>query len=483
MADDAAFTVGSTSITPVGGTYKSVRDLVDDNDAGAFAMTEYTEDAIATANPAGGAQILVANATPASEVADGDYVARRGTQYGAAYSQIVDSTGNFIDSFGGGVQYTEGAIDASITGTAILWEDAADTLATVSAANPLPVVANAGTGPVAGSGWFVRITDGVETAAVDTNLRLTVYDNHMPVDAIGTSFPASVMVVGGRDNGTGFTEPFITDPTEGLLVDLGANNDVDVTTWGTTTVSIATTGADGMANSINPRVHAHTMAFNGTTWDRVRGDVANGMDVDVTRSALPTGAATSAAQLPDGHNVTVDNASGGSAVNIQDGGNSITVDGAAADDVAISGSPVPIALAARTTDRTAVGAGDAVYPTADTLGKAVVLPYATSSEMTNGALTKSSTGAADLIAAPGAGTRLYITSISASNTNATTAVRVDFLDGATTIASFQLAKAGGGVAYTLPTPVRLSDNTALRVDLSAAVTDVRFSAQGYTADN
>jgi len=50
-------------------------------------------------------------------------------------------------------------------------------------------------------------------------------------------------------------------------------------------------------------------------------------DVDVTSSALPTGAATSAAQLADGHNVTIDNASGASAVNIQDGGNTITVDG------------------------------------------------------------------------------------------------------------------------------------------------------------
>jgi len=79
----------------------------------------------------------------------------------------------------------------------------------------------------------------------------------------------------------------------------------------------------------------------------ITGDVTNGLDVDVTRvqgtvtvdgsavtqpvSAaslpLPTGAATSANQLPDGHNVTVDNAAGASAVNIQDGGNSITVDG------------------------------------------------------------------------------------------------------------------------------------------------------------
>jgi hypothetical protein len=41
---------------------------------------------------------------------------------------------------------------------------------------------------------------------------------------------------------------------------------------------------------------------------------------------LPSGAATAANQLGDGHNVTVDNASGASAVNIQDGGNTITVD-------------------------------------------------------------------------------------------------------------------------------------------------------------
>lgn len=41
---------------------------------------------------------------------------------------------------------------------------------------------------------------------------------------------------------------------------------------------------------------------------------------------LPASASTAANQLADGHNVTVDNASGASAVNIQDGGNSLTVD-------------------------------------------------------------------------------------------------------------------------------------------------------------
>ncbi len=38
-------------------------------------------------------------------------------------------------------QYTEGDTDATVTGTAILWEDTGDTLRTVSAAKPLPVTA------------------------------------------------------------------------------------------------------------------------------------------------------------------------------------------------------------------------------------------------------------------------------------------------------------------------------------------------------
>lgn len=47
----------------------------------------------------------------------------------------------------------------------------------------------------------------------------------------------------------------------------------------------------------------------------------------LTPPAAITGFATSAKQLADGHNVTVDNLTGAAAVNIQDGGNAITVDG------------------------------------------------------------------------------------------------------------------------------------------------------------
>lgn len=66
-----------------------------------------------------------------------------------------------------------------------------------------------------------------------------------------------------------------------------------------------------------------TNPVSGTFWQATQ-------PVSAASLPLPTGAATSALQLPDSHNVTVDNAAGASAVNIQDGGNTITVDGTVA---------------------------------------------------------------------------------------------------------------------------------------------------------
>jgi hypothetical protein len=61
---------------------------------------------------------------------------------------IVDGSGDQIISFGGGTQYTEGDADATITGTAVMWEDGSNVLRPASAAKPLPVeiIAGGGTG-------------------------------------------------------------------------------------------------------------------------------------------------------------------------------------------------------------------------------------------------------------------------------------------------------------------------------------------------
>ena len=63
--------------------------------------TQYTEDTAAAADPIGTAVNLIRQDTPAAVTnANGDNIAQRGTNFGAAYVQIVTSTGAFVNSFG-----------------------------------------------------------------------------------------------------------------------------------------------------------------------------------------------------------------------------------------------------------------------------------------------------------------------------------------------------------------------------------------------
>jgi hypothetical protein len=113
---------------------------------------------------------------------------------------IVDGSGNQVTSFGGGTQYTEGDIDASITGTAMLWEDTSDTLRAVSATKPLPVniVAGSSSGTQYASGTTVATptgtvamgTDGVGVFALQTDdagILLTTVTNNIAVTDNGGS--------------------------------------------------------------------------------------------------------------------------------------------------------------------------------------------------------------------------------------------------------------------------------------------------------
>lgn len=73
----------------------------------------------------------------------------------------VDAAGSLrVTGAGGGTQYNEADVDTTITGTAALWEDAADTLRAVSATKPLPV--NPVVSDITGAGPF----DTVGVAAI-----------------------------------------------------------------------------------------------------------------------------------------------------------------------------------------------------------------------------------------------------------------------------------------------------------------------------
>lgn len=329
MADDAAFTVATDSFTPVGGVVTA--DSVDSGDGGAFAMlanrqqkvtlydsggvelavgggTQYTEDAAAAANPVGNVPILVRADTPAGvTTTDGDNVAQRGTDYGAAYVTLLDTGGSPV-AVGGGTQYTEGDTDASITGTAILWEDAADTLTAVSASKPLPI---------SDAGGAISIDDGGNVITVDgtvavTNAGLTALNGAisgtevqvdvltMPSVAVTNTGTFAVQAAGdvahdGIDSGNPVKVGGYASSTTPTSVASGDRVNMWLNLGGATVISGGVTEMSGDGASLGvPLVQrvGNTSAgplgvlpllFNGSTFDRQRGDTSNGLDVDVTR--------------------------------------------------------------------------------------------------------------------------------------------------------------------------------------------------------
>lgn len=147
--------------------------------------TEYTEDVAAPADPIGKATVLVRADTPSALVsANGDNVVQRGTNYGAAYVQIVSSSGSFVDSFGGGTQYADGAAAATPTGNQINWNESG-TQRGVSLSKALPVQP--------GTGSVFDVEGNVASDGVDSG-------NPVKIGAIGKAYGTTVTV--GADDRT-----------------------------------------------------------------------------------------------------------------------------------------------------------------------------------------------------------------------------------------------------------------------------------------
>lgn len=85
-------------------------------------------------------------------------------------------------------------------------------------------------------------------------------------------------------------------------------------------VSLGVVGAVVIQEPLSVDDNGGSLTVDGIFWQATQ-------PVSAVALPLPAGASTAALQLPDGHNVTIDNAAGAAAINIQDGGNAITVDG------------------------------------------------------------------------------------------------------------------------------------------------------------
>ena len=210
---------------------------------------------------------------------------------------VVDSTGAHITALSN-VQYTEADTDTTITGTAIMWEDAADTLRAVSATKPLPVDI------VDATGVTITVDSEFPAAAAIT-------------DNFANPTTTSIMSMGMLYDGSTWDRA-LGNSTDGALVNLGTNNDVTVTSGGITEtnsaaiktaveildnaisgnemqVDVLTMPAvtvdsefpaaaaltDDFANPTTTNVAGMNMLWDGATWDRALGNSTDGALVNL----------------------------------------------------------------------------------------------------------------------------------------------------------------------------------------------------------
>lgn len=225
---------------------------------------------------------------------------------------IVDGSGNQVTSFGGGTQYTEDA---------------------PAATNPIGTALNMVRDDARGGS--LTTADGDNVAARGTNAgelyvkhvdSIPVTDNggSLTVDATSLPLPTGAATSAKQDTGNtslASIDGKITAVNTGAVV-------VSSSALPTGAATAAKQPALGTAGTASSDV-VTVQGIASMTALKTDGSAVT-QPISAASLPLPTGAATAALQTQPGvdiGDVTVNNASGASAVNIQDGGNSITVDG------------------------------------------------------------------------------------------------------------------------------------------------------------
>lgn len=342
------------------------------------------------------------------------------------------------------------------------------------------------TNVVGGAG---AVTAGVQRMTLASDdpavVALQVLDNaisgsEMQVDVVG-ALPAGTNAIGKLAANSG--------------VDIG---DVDITSvvpgTGATSLGKAEDAAHTSADtgvfilSVRSDTAASTAGTDGdyaalTTDSTGRLHVNVGNTVTVASHAV-TNAGTFAVQATQSGTWTVTGTGG--TFPVTDSGGSLTTDtaGDVTHDAADSGNPLKIGAKATTAlsgvtlvanaDRTDLYAGiDGVQLVRPHTGLEDIVQERTTN--TDGASTAFASG----LAAPGAGVRLYVKNVTISNSSASFCT-VDLRDGAAGSVLWTLpVPATGGVTMNFDPPLKLSANTALAFDASAATTTLSISANGF----
>lgn len=341
----------------------------------------------------------------------------------------------------------------------------------------------------------VKVTHGADGSATDVSTA-----SPMPVTLANTGANATPVVVdlGANNDVTVTGTVAVTDNSGSLTVD---NSTLSVVGGGTEATAMRVTIASDSTGVVSIDDNGGSLTVDGTVGISGTVTVASHAVTNAgTFAVQSTNQANSGVDIGD---VTINNASGASAVNIQDGGNSITVDGTVgvsgtvatsmatntpvgnvAHDAADSGAPIKVGGRARSSEITAVANDDRTDFVTDLASKQIIMPYSNNENFVSGAITTAMTGttSTSLVAAPAAGLRNYITTIIVSNSHATVGTDVIIQDGSggTTLMTIPAAALYGGAVINLPVPLRQPTTaTALYCANVTTGASTKVSCVGY----
>lgn len=156
--------------------------------------------------------------------------------------------------------------------------------------------------------------------------------------------------------------------------------------------------------------------------------------------------------------------------------------GTVAHDSVDSGNPLKVGAKATTSlsGVTLVASADRTDLLAGVDGVLITRPYCNLEDIVSGVDTDTAGDSTSVIAAQGAGIKVYVTSVIVKNTHATTDAYIDLRDGtAGTVKASIPAPAASGAIVNFPVPLPFSANTAVAVDPSAAVTTIITTVIGF----
>lgn len=468
--DDADWTALSSKHNVIGGVYQSTPGTITDGDTGPFRVdangaihindggNSITVDGTVTANPASGTIDTVTNLAQMGGVAIAlnTGVRSTGTQrVTIATDDLVPVTGTIT-----AVTDITNTIDSTISGAAltalqlidnpVFADDAAFTLASSSVSmsgairddslttltaiegDAVPLrVGSTGALHVTGGGGGTEYTEDVATANPIVGTATLIERD----DALTTVTPIEGDWIGLRGS------------AEGALWVQDFNSDAILTD--TNTIAGDTTSIDGKITACN----TGAVVISSGTVTAVT-DITNTIDSTIS------GAALTALQLIDNPIVAHDAAASGAS--------GLSMAGAYATN-SIEGL-------------TQVAAADAARIVSDLNGVLVTRPHTTLEENLSERVSDTAGTSTNFtnFAAGGAGIHNYITSITVHNSHASTNGYVDIRDGSAGSVIWTVpAPATGGAVLQFDPPLKGAANTALAYDVSAAISTVYISVNGF----